>query len=92
MLLASLLKAPVFLFFGLYLGGNRYEIHIEHFADHITLDRGSRESGIQAWTQRYADRLEHYARLAPYNWFNFYDYWGVDSAVTDKTPQRRALG
>ena len=25
--------------------------------------------------QRYAHRLEHYARTAPYNWFNFYDYW-----------------
>ncbi|MCB1778147.1 MAG: YdcF family protein, partial [Candidatus Competibacteraceae bacterium] len=25
--------------------------------------------------QRYADRLQHYARDAPYNWFNFYDYW-----------------
>jgi len=25
--------------------------------------------------QRYAERLEHYARLAPYNWFNFYPFW-----------------
>ena len=25
--------------------------------------------------QRYADRLAHYARSAPYNWFNFYDFW-----------------
>jgi predicted LPLAT superfamily acyltransferase len=24
---------------------------------------------------RYAARLEHYCRLAPYNWFNFYDSW-----------------
>jgi predicted LPLAT superfamily acyltransferase len=23
----------------------------------------------------YASRLEHYCRDAPYNWFNFYDFW-----------------
>jgi len=25
--------------------------------------------------RRYAERLEHYCRIAPYNWFNFYDFW-----------------
>ena len=24
---------------------------------------------------RYARRLEHYARSAPHNWFNFHDIW-----------------
>lgn len=90
-LLASLLKTPVFLFFGLHLGSNRYEIHIEHFADCISLERGMRERDIQTWTQRYAERLEHYARLAPYNWFNFYDYWGTQSAVADQKAQPRTL-
>lgn len=92
MLLASLFKGPVLLFFGLYLGGNRYEIHIEHFADQVTLERGKRERDIQLWTQRYAERLEHYARMAPYNWFNFYDYWGTNSLAAEKSPQPRALG
>ncbi|MES9942056.1 MAG: lipid A biosynthesis acyltransferase [Candidatus Thiodiazotropha sp. 6PLUC2] len=78
MLLASILKCPVFLFFGLYLGGNRYQIRIEHFADVIELERGRRNEALQAWTQRYADRMEYYARMSPYNWFNFYDFWGQD--------------
>ncbi|MET0065860.1 MAG: lipid A biosynthesis acyltransferase [Candidatus Thiodiazotropha sp.] len=78
MLMASILKAPVFLFFGLYLGGNRYAIHIEHFTDEVTTERGRRDEMLQNWTQKYAERLEHYARLAPYNWFNFYDFWGTD--------------
>ena len=80
MLMASILKSPVFLFFGLYLGDNRYQIRIEHFADEVTLERGRREEMIQSWTQRYADRVEHFARQAPYNWFNFYDFWGHDEA------------
>jgi predicted LPLAT superfamily acyltransferase len=74
-LLAATMRCPVILFFGLYRGGNSYEIYFEHFADEITLDRDHRAKDIQLWMQRYAKRLEHYARLAPYNWFNFYPFW-----------------
>jgi len=74
-LLAAMMHCPVILFVGLYRGGNRYEIYFEHFADEIVLDRDRRAESIQLWTQRYARRLEHYARLAPYNWFNFYPFW-----------------
>jgi predicted LPLAT superfamily acyltransferase len=74
-LLAAVVHCPVVLFFGLYRGGNRYEIHFEHFADEITLNRDRRAQDVQSWTQRYAARLENYARLEPYNWFNFYSFW-----------------
>jgi len=74
-LLAAMMRCPVILFFGLYRGGNRYEIYFEHFADQIDLDRVRRAEDIQFWMQRYAERLEHYSRLAPYNWFNFYPFW-----------------
>jgi predicted LPLAT superfamily acyltransferase len=73
--LAAMTHCPVILFFGLYRGGNRYEVYFEHFADEITLDRDRRAEDIQLWMQRYAGRLEHYTRLAPYNWFNFYPFW-----------------
>jgi predicted LPLAT superfamily acyltransferase len=74
-LLAAMMRCPVILFFGLYRGGNRYEIYFEHFADKIDLDRVRRAENIQLWMQRYAERLQHYSRLAPYNWFNFYPFW-----------------
>jgi predicted LPLAT superfamily acyltransferase len=74
-LLAAIMHCPVILFFGLYRGGNRYEIYFEDFADEITVHRDRRIEDIQHWMQRYADRLEYYARLAPYNWFNFYSVW-----------------
>lgn len=73
--LAAMMHCPVILFFGLYRGRNRYEIYFEHFADEIVLDRDHRADEIQSWMQRYAARLEHYARIAPYNWFNFYPFW-----------------
>src|SRR5436190_20889236 len=73
--LAAMTHCPVILLFGLYRGGARYDIYFEHFADEITLARDRRAEEIQLWMQRYVDRLEHYARIAPYNWFNFYPFW-----------------
>ena len=69
------MHCPVIIFFGLYRGGNRYDIYFELLAQEISLDRENRTEEIRAWMQRYVDRLEHYARLAPYNWFNFYPFW-----------------
>jgi predicted LPLAT superfamily acyltransferase len=74
-LLTAMMHCSVILFFGLYRGGNHYEIHFEHFAQEIVLNRDRRAEDIQQWTQRYVERLEHYTRLAPYNWFNFYPFW-----------------
>ena len=74
-LLAAALHCPVYLAFGLYREPNRYELHFEPFEERIDLPRAAREDAIQAYVARYAARLEHYCRLAPYNWFNFYDFW-----------------
>ena len=74
-LLAAALRCPVYLAFGLYREPNRYELHCEPFADRIDLPRAAREEALQAYVSRYAARLEHHCRLAPYNWFNFYDFW-----------------
>ena len=74
-LLAAALKVPVMLAFGLYRGGNRYDLHFEPFADSLTIERSRRAAALAQILQNFADRLAHYARLAPYNWFNFYDFW-----------------
>jgi predicted LPLAT superfamily acyltransferase len=79
-LLAALLKCPVYLVFGLYYEPNRYELFCEPFAERIELPRAQRAAALQAVVQRYAERLEHYARLAPDNWFNFFDFWKNGSA------------
>lgn len=78
--LAAALKAPVVLCCGFYRGGNRYDLHFEHFADAVTIERGDRLASLTRTVQRFADRLTHYARLAPYNWFNFYDFWQLHDA------------
>ncbi|PKO89604.1 MAG: acyl-CoA synthetase [Betaproteobacteria bacterium HGW-Betaproteobacteria-12] len=73
--MAAMLQRPVFFMTGLYLGGNRYRIHFEPLADFSQTPRSERAAAMQAAQQRYADRLSHYCRLAPYNWFNFFDFW-----------------
>jgi len=74
-LLASMLKAPVYLTFGLSRGSNHYDLYCEPFADRIDLPRGDRKGALQKYVTKYAERLEHYTRQAPDNWFNFYDFW-----------------
>jgi predicted LPLAT superfamily acyltransferase len=75
-LIASALKVPVVLAFGLYLDGHRYHLAFESFSDSIAVPRQQRAQAVLSLIQRYASRLEHHARAAPYNWFNFYDFWG----------------
>jgi predicted LPLAT superfamily acyltransferase len=89
--LAAALKVPVVLCFGLYLGGNRYDLHFEPFAESLAMPRAERQASLQGVIQRFASRLEHYARLAPYNWFNFYDFWQRNEP-SDPAPAGPAAG
>ena len=73
--MAALLRRPVVFMTGLYLGGNRYAIHFEPLADFSDVERGQRDAAVQAAITRYAALLDHYCRKAPYNWFNFFDFW-----------------
>ena len=95
-LIAAVLKIPVALAFGLYRGGNRYDLVFEPFSDGLAIPRRERAAAVPALIRRYAARLEHHARSAPYNWFNFYDFWGTsehsrgeDSRRHDDRPPAR---
>ncbi len=79
-MLASVLKCPVYLTFGLSRGNNQYDLFCEPFAERIDLPRRDRKGGLVQVVTRYAERLEHFVRLAPDNWFNFYDFWAEDSS------------
>lgn len=96
-LLAGALQVPVLLCFGLYLGGNRYRLVFEPFAERVAIPRDERRGpALDALIARYVQRLEHYVRVAPYNWFNFHDFWqapagvqGAGSSTMDGTPRER---
>ncbi len=84
--MAALLRRPVVFMTGLYLGGNRYAIHFEPLADFSDAARGQRDAAVEAAITRYAALLDHYCRKAPYNWFNFFDFWQHAPAATPLQP------
>lgn len=76
--LAHTLACPVYLFFCLK-ERDEHRLYFEPFAERIELPRRDRAEHLAAWAQRYAARLEYYCRKAPYQWFNFYDFWARPS-------------
>lgn len=79
-LLAGMLGVPVFLAFGLYRGDGHYDLYCEQFSPGLSLPRGERMQRAGDWAQAYADRLAEHVRQAPYNWFNFYQFWHEPTA------------
>lgn len=71
MRMAALLRCRVAFMAGLYLGGNRYALHFEPIADFSAAAGPAPEAALAA----YVACLERHCRAAPYNWFNFYDFW-----------------
>ena len=58
-MLASVLKTPVFLLFGLRDDSQKtphFNVYFEHFSDKIELPRKTREQSLQQVVQQYADR------------------------------------
>jgi len=76
--IAALTGRSVILMLGLYRGKNRYDLHFEELIESAVLPRDKRDQIVEQWIRLYASRLEHYCREAPFNWFNFYDFWSSD--------------
>jgi predicted LPLAT superfamily acyltransferase len=75
MRLAAALGCPVVFMTGLRTGTDAYEIHIQPLADRVTLPRPRRDEALGVHMQRFADVLAGYCLRAPYQWFNFFDFW-----------------
>jgi predicted LPLAT superfamily acyltransferase len=84
--LAAMLKRPVVFMAGLYLGGNRYAIHFEKLADFSQVERAGRDAAIRQAVSDYATCLERHCRAAPYNWFNFFDFWRTPGDAGSTAP------
>ncbi len=76
--IAALTGRPLILMIGLYRGANRYDLHFESLVESPSLPRAGRDQILEGWLRLYASRLENYCREAPFNWFNFYDFWSND--------------
>ncbi len=78
--LAATLQVPVFFFTALYRGAAsgacRYELVFEPLCDPAP-EAALRGEWMRRLGERYVETLQAYCRVAPDNWFNFYDFWQV---------------
>ena len=82
--IAAALRVPVVLCIGLFRGGKRYDLHFAALAGELRVDRLHRDEQLRIVVQRFADRLAHHVRIAPYNWFNFYDFWNDSTSGSSR--------
>ncbi len=86
--MAAVLKRPVLFMTGLYRGGNRYDVHFDTIADFSSLPPRGRTQAVHAAMTRYAALMEEHCYSAPYNWFNFFDFWQpTGDLVSRRTPE-----
>jgi predicted LPLAT superfamily acyltransferase len=72
--LAAMLGHPVYFMAGVFRGGNQYDIHLELVKDFSNF-RGDKDAAIRQAMTRYVALLEMHCKSAPYNWFNYFDFW-----------------
>ena len=80
--LAALLRRPVVFMTGLYHGGANYELRFIELADFSQRAPGGgadMDAQIHVAMARYVSIVETLCREAPYNWFNFFDFWAEDA-------------
>ncbi|MUK27644.1 glycosyltransferase family 2 protein [Aliivibrio fischeri] len=85
-MLASILKQPVYLMFGLRDDTQKdplFDVYLEPFSEQIILPRGKREEALQEVVQNYAQRLEHFTLKAPSQWYNFFNFWQLTGKKDD---------
>jgi len=73
-ILAGLLKAPVYYIF-CYRTAQGIEIHVERVGERLRFSRKSRADDIRRTIEHFADRLAFHTKRAPYQWFNFCNFW-----------------
>lgn len=84
--LAALLQRPVLFMGGTWLGGNRYRVEFSPLADFGRVERRERAGAIVAAQDAYVALLEEQCRKAPYNWFNFFDFWSGPASPPPERP------
>jgi hypothetical protein len=89
--LAAILECKVYFMAALYLGGNRYAIDLLPLADFSRAPvegRRARAPQIAAAQAAYVRALEQSTRRAPYNWFNFFDFWEREAEDGEQGTER----
>ena len=76
-MLAKALSCPVKLMFAYRYEkeNNKVVFDVTPLCEKLELSRKTRNEDLQNYAQAFADKLEEHSLKAPYQWFNFYDFW-----------------
>lgn len=77
--IAAALQRPVLMMAGIYRGANRYDVRLHALTDFAQTPRQARSAAVESALRQFTAQLEEHCREAPYNWFNFYDFWERES-------------
>ena len=79
-LIPALMKVPVYFMFGLRsklsIFNPKQNVYIEKCHTDFNCPRSEREQRIIQCCGEFVARLEKYCILYPYQWYNFFDFWG----------------
>ena len=89
-LLAAIFKKPVYTVFAVKIHG-KYHLYFQEVGE-IRISRKNRNEALRKYVENYARFLEELLLKAPYQWFNFFDFWEEYSerAVNEKGGNEKA--
>jgi predicted LPLAT superfamily acyltransferase len=74
-IIAGIFKVPLVSVFPIYRDSG-YQICCEIINEQVELPRKNRDEVLCGHMQKFVASLEAHVRRDPYNWFNFYNFWG----------------
>ena len=80
-LMGGVLQCPIYMMFSLKRE-KHYEVHFEMLRENFRLPRIGRDQALKSVIADYAARLQYHCLRAPYQWFNFYDFWHLPQPDT----------
>lgn len=75
-LLANMLRCPLISLIA-RREGEQSHINIRVLSDGVRLPRADRMGAATVLAQTYAEQMTHACLAAPFQWFNFFDFWGA---------------
>jgi predicted LPLAT superfamily acyltransferase len=82
--LAGALRCPVYAMFCARVN-KRFRVDISLLSSGVAVPRRERAAALQALVQDYAAALQAHVLAAPYQWFNFYDYWAPNTGRRERS-------
>lgn len=78
--LSLVLGLPIYSCVALRTKPTRYDLHFERFSAGHRPTRDERDDEVRELVERFAAWLERRTLDAPYQWFNFYDFWDREAS------------